>query len=879
MTTKTITGSYPSGYALNATYLTLNIAASAIVGGAGVTTVSTQLSTINNLGTVQGTANGITLSDGGAITNGSATNATALIQGTAPIVVNGASATIKNYASLQSEVDSSGFTGPSVTLNKGGTVTNFTGGQISNGIAISAAAGTVTNDGLVGSPTYKKVSGSSYYMSVDASVSMTAGGTVTNGTGSDTSAVLSNGIDISGEIGNVVNNGAIYGPSVSYGHGPNPVVRGDRYGYAVICSDGGSVTNGSTNTEALIDGGVEVSGGGTVVNHGTISGSPGYYYYNSRESNTYSSSRYSVSVLRGGSVTNGSASDTAATITHGVYAQSGTVTAKVINFATIDNVSTNSAGWGISMLSGGTIVNGSVSDTSATIKRGIEASRGVTVTNFGRIEGDIAFGLTGNRLIEEGTGFVGEADGNGGATLELAGSAGPGALVGLGTVFNGFATVTVDKGASWSLSGPSTVAKNTVLSNSGTLDVDGQMVNSGQINNLSGATFAFDGDYSITTDPAVKAGGFANMGLLEKTAGTSTSTIRTGTASLTDTGTIDVETGTLELTGATVDITGKIIGAGTIAFGPGSTTLGAGSTITTADFTIVGTGALVTMTRNYSYAGSFSAGTGTELAIATGDAFSQNGPASFFRDTLDIDGRLTTKGATSASVVTVDGTGQWYNTGTLTETNGTLILGAAAGDTSSFVNQAAGEFDMVGSAQILGGAGTATFTNQGLLSKMGGNTSMIALALANTGTVEAAKGTLDLQGAVSGKGTLKIDAGQVLQADAAIGSSQTVQFNGGGDKLVLTDAAQFSGKLQNFGSGDKLDLRQFDPTVTALAFTENAAMTQGTLTVTDGALQAKITLLGQYSAAQFHTSSDGLPGGTFVTYTPQAATLVAPLHS
>jgi hypothetical protein len=137
-------------------------------------------------------------------------------------------------------------------------------------------------------------------------------------------------------------------------------------------------------------------------------------------------------------------------------------------------------------------------------------------------------------------------------------------------------------------------------------------------------------------------------------------------------------------------------------------------------------------------------------------------------------------------------------------------------------------------------------------------------------------GMLDLQQAVTGTGgVLKLDAGRTLQADAAVSGGQTVEFNAGGDKLVLTDATQFSGKLQAFGLGDKLDLREFDPATTTLGFVENGAMTSGVLTVTDGALVAKITLLGQYSAASFHTSSDGV-GGTYITDPPEAAMVIAP---
>ncbi|MCA5244954.1 hypothetical protein K1S22_26955, partial [Klebsiella pneumoniae] len=46
-------------------------------------------------------------------------------------------------------------------------------------------------------------------------------------------------------------------------------------------------------------------------------------------------------------------------------------------------------------------------------------------------------------------------------------------------------------------------------------------------------------------------------------------------------------------------------------------------------------------------------------------------------------------------------------------------------------------------------------------------------------------------------------------------------------------------------------------------FTEAADNTSGMLTVSDGTLTAQLTLLGQYSAAQFTSATDG-HGGTLV---------------
>jgi hypothetical protein len=145
--------------------------------------------------------------------------------------------------------------------------------------------------------------------------------------------------------------------------------------------------------------------------------------------------------------------------------------------------------------------------------------------------------------------------------------------------------------------------------------------------------------------------------------------------------------------------------------------------------------------------------------------------------------------------------------------------------------------------------------------------SAVAVALVNTGILEAAIGTLELQNKVTGSGgTLKIEGGATLDAENAVGSGQTVVFDGTNAKLVLDDATHFAAKLSGFDANDKIDLTQFGAGTT-LSFTGNA--TAGTLTVTKGALHASIALIGDYVAAGFHTSSDG-HGGTLVTYAPPA---------
>jgi hypothetical protein len=880
----------------------------------------------------------IVLAAGGTVTND---NASASIDH--GITISGGPGSVSNTGTIgAASSDASYVTGihryshygsasRSISFADGGTVING-GGAITNGISITGGAATIVNDGTIGGPT--DYSARFYYnrftyrfFSVGYSLDLTAGSSVTNGGPTDTTANIANGIVISGGAGQIVNYATIGGPSTYLL--PNRYYRPiHSFSPGIHVGAGSAVTNGSnTDTVARITNGILIDGAGSVLNFGTIDATAAH--------------RTGVD-LGSGTITNGSASDSTAVIAGdlvGLGLSSGTVvnwgtiqaargSALVFNSSscTLVEEGTGSLGGsrvkggggtlelaadgGVGTLTGlgtriesfGTVVvdvgaswaftganvllgplrnDGSLTNLGTFTNRSV-LTNNATLTNdgmfvnFGTITGSFV-GTAQGTLVEEAGGTVNGTVQGGSGKLELGNKAGPGTLTGLGSTIMGFSLVQIDRNTSWSLES-STIGVGATLKNNGALTLLAQVTNNGSIDNQVGSKLLFEGDVSITTGPAVKAGAFTNAGLVEKLSGTGTSIIRTGKAGLTDAGTIDVETGILELTGSTISITGVIKGAGTIEFSTGAATLGAGSSVSSAGFTIAGSGADLTVARVLSYAGSFSAGANTELTIASADLLQLSGTASFYHDTIDGAGQVRTAGTTTVNQVTLGGTAQWYNTGTLNLTGGMLTVGDGAGNVATFNNQAAGVFDLAGNTNIGVGTAVSIFKNQGLLAKTAGGLSKIAIALTNTGTVEAASGTLDLQGAVSGKGTLRIDAGKVLQADAAVSQSQTVDFNGGGDKLLLTDAGYFAGRLQGFGAADKLDLRQFDPTTSTLAFFENGTNTAGVLVATDGALQAKITLLGQYAASAFHKISDGL-GGTLVTYSPLAASALAPPHS
>jgi autotransporter passenger strand-loop-strand repeat protein len=112
-----------------------------------------------------------------------------------------------------------------------------------------------------------------------------------------------------------------------------------------------------------------------------------------------------------------------------------------------------------------------------------------------------------------------------------------------------------------------------------------------------------------------------------------------------------------------------------------------------------------------------------------------------------------------------------------------------------------------------------------------------------------------------------IDGGLV---EVQAGGTASVSFDNVNGGVLQLDASQsFVGDIARFASPpfvtEEIDLRDiaFGPN-TKLAFIEAPTGTSGTLTVTDGTHIADLTLLGQYSTADFHLASDG-HGGTIVT--------------
>ena len=257
----TVEAAYNSGVVLIAGGSVTNGAPSdtiALISGGTYGVYAIQAATVANFGTVQGTsAIGVLLDGGGSVTNGSASDVTALISGRSSGVLaqyGGGPTTVTNFGTIKA-AETGG-----VLLIAGGSVTN---GAASDTTALISSfsygvyahqAATVVNFGTV-----QGTSG--------VGVFLYSGGSVTDGSASDVTAVISGkyfGVFAGdyfapGNAATVVNYGAIQGA------------------YGVYLYGGGAVTNGSaSDTTALISARIEgvVAGGGVarVVNFGMIEG-------------------------------------------------------------------------------------------------------------------------------------------------------------------------------------------------------------------------------------------------------------------------------------------------------------------------------------------------------------------------------------------------------------------------------------------------------------------------------------------------------------------------------------------------------------------------------------------------------------------------------
>jgi hypothetical protein len=171
---------------------------------------------------------------------------------------------------------------------------------------------------------------------------------------------------------------------------------------------------------------------------------------------------------------------------------------------------------------------------------------------------------------------------------------------------------------------------------------------------------------------------------------------------------------------------------------------------------------------------------------------------------------------------------------------------------------------------VLGGGTFApsALTNEGVISGSG----VIGVAIANSGIIEAATGTLDLTLAITGSGTMKIDAGATLEVDKTASSRQTVRFLEGTGTLALATPSGFAATLHGFAPTDTIDLLNTAATAATLGAGDTLVITN------NGNAVATLQLGGTYTGDTFNVASDG-HSGTNITVTVPGAAVAHPAQS
>jgi len=837
MTTKTISGTYSSGYFLSTNFDAVSITASGSVGGVGLLTSA--FTSVTNSGHLEASLgnDGVILGGGG----GSLANAgSGYIRGGAAKAASGAGADgntggagayLTVYASITDTlgdiVGGAGGAGVAGTLGGGGG-TGGAGARFHDG-------GYVRNQGLIRGGLGGTGGATRAYNGGDGGlggdgVSMTAAGTVVNYSGhiyggagghagAGASARYSGGFGGAGvylaEGGYVdVYQGLVQGGVGGYG-GAN---GGGRGGAGVVLSgasgtvvNSGAITGGAGGAGGGNRGGagVYLNAGGLLVNEGSVRGGSGGSAVNGSGGN----GGFGVFCPAGGTIDN--------------Y---GTIITGVGGTGTIDGQPTV----GVYLYGGGGIItNGSSRDTNAFIGTdttgvtggefgdgifaGFSAVSPVTVTNFGTIEGGSspeayavffhpapAPGNAPTLVVEAGCAFIGAVYGGGMGELVLA---------------SGVGTVGVyDSSSSDNLAIVSGSMATTNFTSFATLEIG------------DGASFTLAAGSDVSLPNGTEA---ANTLVVD------------GTATIA--ATLSVE--------GTIDVSGKLTGAKNSALiidgGTANFSRGASLSAPTVD---VSGAAQVNVGVNLAFAHTWDQ-TGGTLSVDNGATFTFKGSGSTFSGLLTGSGGIgkialapTAPGTDSLNGVTISEL-------TVDVSGAALAVGAAGATVAS-----TGTVRFDGSSPgYLGGLDT--LTNAGVIETASSAGATIVETIVNTGVLYADGGNLTMDGAVTGAGSAKITAATLDFASSFTGN---VTFAGGSGELVLADSQGYTGTITGFSKtgGTSLDLGDIR-FVSSTEATYSGTKTGGVLTVTDGMHTARISLKGNYLTSTFIASKDG--GGVLIT--------------
>jgi hypothetical protein len=394
----------------------------------------------------------------------------------------------------------------------------------------------------------------------------------------------------------------------------------------------------------------------------------------------------------------------------------------------------------------------------------------------------------------------------------------------------------------------------------------GPSLGGGELKNDAGGSLSFTGALAISA--GVGADSFVNAGTIEKLKvilehNPPDTTVATIGVSFTDTGVIKVDGGTLAFSGAANSFAGAISGVGGVAFTGGTSAVNAGAAITTPTLSLSGT-AVVDLNESLTYTGAYSQ-TGGALNVAAGDTLALTGPAALTGGAV---GGAGTADLSSATIgpLTVGGTATLADVGTVHQA-GLVTLGDAGTGAATLSIGAGDTYSIDGDSGIAHGHSFASsIANNGLLIKAAGTgTSVVDVGVADGGAIEVASGTLDFTHAVTGGGSLAIDAGATLELGFSAASTITATFKGDGT-LALGNPAQFAATIAGFDSTDIIQLVGRTATQATLQAGDKLAITDG------GTAVATLQLTGNYAGDTFNVASDGAGGSLVTVSTPGATT-------
>ncbi|MEA2163027.1 MAG: large repetitive protein [Thermoanaerobaculia bacterium] len=371
------------------------------------------------------------------------------------------------------------------------------------------------------------------------------------------------------------------------------------------------------------------------------------------------------------------------------------------------------------------------------------------------------------------------------------------------STITGAGTLAITSGGTINLSGAGTrIVDGITLNNGGTANWSGgnnlSIINSGVINNLSGALFYVTNDNLIYYHCCAPGQAFNNAGTFRKS--TATGTTSFSGIGFNNSGTVDIQSGTISPVSGTSTGIFNAASSGTFLFGGGSYTLASGATLTgSGNFLVNGaqlniTGAGITVAHLTLSTGALSIGSGVTLSTTTTGVIDWNGASTLGGPgSLDITGSATIN-LSGAGTRIVDGA-TLNNSGTANWSGGNNLSLINSGVIN---NQSGGLFTVTNDQLVYYHccAPGLAVNNAGTFRKSTatGTTTFSGIAFNNTGTVDIQSGTITGRTGTSSSvfnvasaGTFLFDSGTyTLSSGATLTGSGKYQVDGG---TLAVDAA------------------------------------------------------------------------------------------